>query len=245
VHRALADPRHGGQPTVSRLHDILAEALPLTAVTTVLDAGCGMGGTMLDVARRSHARCRGITLSERQAALGRAAFARAGLADRLRIEVGDYDDPPTETFDVVIAIESLAHSPNPAATLSALTTRLAPGGHIAIVDDLPEPGARGTPALARFQSGWRVPALLGGAEIRAELARLGLTLTLDRDLTHELRPRSRLTLAALATLNYGLRFVARGTRMRRLLESYDGGLALESLYRDGLMRYGLVVAQRG
>ena len=91
VHRALADPRAGGRPTVTRLHDVLLSALPAPPSGHVLDAGCGLGGTMLDLAGRCSARFTGVTLSEQQAAVGRAAAAKTGLADRIAIEVGSYN----------------------------------------------------------------------------------------------------------------------------------------------------------
>jgi len=164
VHRALADPRAGGRPTVTRLHDVLLSALPTPPSGHVLDAGCGLGGTMLDLAGRCSARFTGVTLSEQQAAVGRAAAAKTGLADRIAIEVGSYDSPPPGPFDLAIAIESLAHSPHPEKSIGAIVARLAPGGRLAVVDDMPEPQARGSRDLAWFQSGWHAPVLPGAAD---------------------------------------------------------------------------------
>jgi len=244
VHRALADPRAGGRPTVTRLHDVLLAALPAPPSGHVLDAGCGLGGTMLDLAQRSSARFTGLTLSERQAAVGRAAAAKVGLADRIGIEVGSYDSPPQGPFDLAIAIESLAHSPHPESSIGAIVARLAPGGRLAIVDDMPEPRARGTLDLELFQSGWRVPGLVGAAELDAMLARCGLAIVAHRDLTDEVRPRTLARIATLETLNRALHRLAPSAGLRGLLDSYHGGLALERLYRCALMRYRLVVAER-
>ena len=244
VHRALADPRAGGRATVTRLHDVLLAALSSPPSGHVLDAGCGLGGTMLDLAGRCSARFTGVTLSERQAAVGRAAAAKAGLASRVAIEVGSYDSPPQGPFELAIAIESLAHSPRPESSIGAIVARLAPGGRIAIVDDMPEPRARGTRDLAWFQSGWRVPALAGAAELKATLARGGLAIVADRDLTSELRPRTLARIAQLEKLNRVLRRFAPSAGLRELLDSYRGGLALERLYRFGLMRYRLIVAEK-
>jgi cyclopropane fatty-acyl-phospholipid synthase-like methyltransferase len=210
----------------------------------VLDAGCGLGGTMLDLARRCSARFTGVTLSERQATVARAAVAKAGLTSRIAIEAGSYDSPPQGPFDLAIAIESLAHSPHPEASIGAIVARLAPGGRLAIVDDMPEPRARGTRDLAWFQSGWRVPVLPGAAELKAMLARRGLAIVADRDLTDELRPRTLARIAQLEKLNRVLRRLAPSSGLRDLLDSYRGGLALERLYRFGLMRYRLVVAEK-
>jgi SAM-dependent methyltransferase len=244
VHRALADPRAGGRPSVTRLHDVLLAALIDPPSGHVLDAGCGLGGTMLDLARRCSARFTGVTLSEQQAAVGRAAAAKAGLAGRIGIAVGSYDSPPHGPFDLAIAIESLAHSPHPEVSIGAIVARLAPDGRLAIVDDMPEPRARGTRDLAWFQSGWRVPALAGAAELKAMLARRGLAIVADRDLTEDLRPRTLARIAQLEKLNRVLRRFAPSPGLREVLDSYRGGLALERLYRFGLMRYRLVVAQK-
>ena len=243
VHRALADPRAGGRPTVTRLHDLLLASLPAPPSGHVLDAGCGLGGTMLDLAGRCAARFTGLTLSAQQAAVGRAAVARAGFAARIAIEVGSYDSPPQGPFDLAIAIESLAHSPHPATSVGAVVARLAPGGRLAIADDMPEAQARGALDLV-LQSGWRVPALASAAELKAVLARHGLAIVADRDLTEELRPRTLERLARLETLNRVLRRFAPSAGLRELLDSYRGGLALERLYRAALMRYRLIVAEK-
>jgi SAM-dependent methyltransferase len=244
VHRALADPRAGGRPSVTRLHDVLLSALPAPPSGHVLDAGCGLGGTMLDLAGRCSARFTGITLSARQAAVGRAAAAKAGFAERIAFQVGSYDAPPEGPFDLAIAIESLAHSPHPETSVDALVARLAPHGALAIADDMPEPAARSTRDLEVFLSGWRVRTLAGAAELKSMLARRGLAIVAERDLTDELRPRTLESVARLETLNRWMHRLAPSAGLRELLDSYRGGLALERLYRAGLMRYRLIVAEK-
>jgi SAM-dependent methyltransferase len=244
VHRALADPRAGGRPTVTRLHDVLLAALRARPSGRVLDAGCGFGGTMLDLAGRCAARFTGLTLSERQAAVGRAAAAKSGFGNRIDIEVGTYDSPPDGPFDLAIAIESLAHSPHPQKSLAAIVARLGPHGCLAVVDDMPEPHARGTHDLALFQSGWRAPVLASAGEIKTALARQGLAIVADRDLTAELRPRAVAQIARLEALNRVLHRLAPTAGLRQLLDSYRGGLALERLYRAAMMRYRLIVAEK-
>jgi len=244
VHRALADPRAGGRPTVTRLHDVLLAALQVPPSGHVLDAGCGLGGTMLDLAAQCSARFTGVTLSERQAAVGRRAVAKTGLEGRIAIAVGSYDAPPEGPFDLALFIESLAHSPHPEKTLAGVAARLTPGGRLAIVDDVPEPQARGTRDLALFQSGWRAPILIGAADLRAALVRARLAIIDERDLTSELKPRTLASIARWEALNRALRRFAASAPLRALLDSYHAGLALERLYRSELMRYRLVIAEK-
>ena len=244
VHRALADPRAGGAPTPTRLHDVLLATLGAPPSGHVLDAGCGLGGTMLDLAGRCPARFTGVTLSGRQAAIARSAIAKAGFTDRVAIHVGSYDTPPAGPFDLALAIESLAHSEHPATSVAAIAAHLPPGGRFAIVDDMPEPAARGTRDLALFQAGWQAPAPLGAAELGATLVRCGLVIVADRDLTAELRPRPLERIALLEGANRLLHRLAPAPALKALLDSYHGGLALERLYRSSLMRYRLIVAER-
>jgi SAM-dependent methyltransferase len=244
AHRALADPRADGRPTFTRLHDVLATAVPQLLTGRVLDAGCGLGGTMLDLAGRGAATFVGLTLSERQAAIGRRAIADRRLTERISIRVQSYDTPGDADFDAVIAIESLAHSPQPIAAVAALATRLAPGGYFVIVDDMPEPAARGTRDLATFKHGWRLPVLLSAAELAAALERCGLAAATEHDLTAEVRPRTQAQIARLEALNRLLYRILPSAGVRALLDSYRGGLALERLYRDARMSYRLVVARK-
>ena len=244
VHRALADPRANGQPTVTRLHDVLLASLPVPPSGHVLDAGCGLGGTMLDLATRTSATFTGLTLSARQASIGNRAAAQADLAGRVALTVASYDSPPPGPFALAVAIESLAHSPHPAASLAAIAARLAPGGVLAIADDMPHAAAKGTHDLKLLQAGWRLPRLLDAAQLAAALAANGLAVIADRDLTEEVRPRTLAQIARLSAVNRALHRLAPSAGLRTLLDSYQGGLALERLYRRSLMSYRLVVARK-
>jgi SAM-dependent methyltransferase len=244
AHRALADPRMGGRTTFTRLHDVLAAALPAPLHGRVLDAGCGLGGTMLDLAARGSATFVGLTLSEQQAVVARRAVADAGRSARIEVRVESYDSPPPGPFDGVVAIESLAHSPQPTATIATLAAQLTPGGWLAIVDDMPRAAAHGTNDLAAFKAGWRLPVLLSATELQSALEHGGLTLATEQDLTGEVRPRTLRRIAQLERVNRALQRVAWSPGLRAMLESYRGGLALERLYRHGLMDYRLVVARR-
>jgi tocopherol O-methyltransferase len=244
VHRALADPRAKGRPTSTRLHDLLVETLPPLTSPRVLDAGCGLGGTMIDLASKLGGTYTGLTLSERQAQIGRRAIARAGLEAQIEIQVGSYDSPPDMPFDVVLAIESLAHSIDPGSSLQAFTSRLAPGGLLAIVDDMPEPAASGSADLAAFKTGWCLPVLWSAEQYMTGMQNGGLRLVADRDLTPDVRPRSLRHIQRLEALNRVVRRFVHAEGPRAMLDSYRGGLALERLYRRKLVQYRLLVACR-
>jgi SAM-dependent methyltransferase len=242
VHRALADPRANGRATTSRLHDVLIEHLPALANPDVLDAGCGLGGTMIALARRFGGTYVGLTLSKSQASIATRAVTRLGA---MSVRVQSYDDPPAGPFDLIVALESLAHSPNPRASLAALARVLRPGGRLAIADDMPTEGARASSDLAAFKAGWQCPVLWGRTEYLSACNALGLAVVFDIDLTADCRPRPLSRIAWLQALNHWGRAVVPISSFRRILESHQGGLGLERLYRHGLVEYRLLVLRAG
>lgn len=243
VHRALADPRADGRVTFTRLHDVLLEQVGILAGPRALDAGCGLGGTMLTLAESLGATCVGLTLSPSQAATANAEAARRQLGARVRADVRSFDDPPPGPFDLIVAIESLAHSLDPARSVAALSETLAPGGRLIVVDDMPEPAAALLPDLEAFRRGWQCPVLWPAASYLEAFARAGLRVEVQLDLTPQCRPRSH---GRIALLMAGNRLVRHwpAEAFRQLMDSHYGGLALERLILEGRVHYRLLVARR-
>lgn len=244
VHRGLADPRADGRPTTTRLHDLLVERIPIADSPRVLDAGCGLGGTMLALAARWGGDYTGLTLSYEQAAIARTAARRAGHSADVRVHVGSYDQPPPGPFDLVIAVESLVHSDDPGVSVTALSNALREGGLLAIVDDMPERDADGHPDVEAFRRGWACGTLWSHERYRQHLTALGMRIVVDEDLTGACRPRALTRIRALERLNRAARAAIPHAGFRAVMDSHAGGLALERLYRTGLMRYRLLVTQK-
>ena len=242
THRALFDAT-SGRTSVEHLHGRIAGALRPPPQPRGLDAGCGLGGTMLDLHRRFGGDWLGITLSPAQARRGEAAARRRGVAASCRFALASYDAPPAGPFDVVVAVESLAHSDTPAASVAALARRLAPGGTLLVVDDMPEPGARHDADFHAFAAGWQTPRPLERLGYAAVFAATGLVVEHESDLTALLRPRREAAIARLERLA-GMTAALPLPALRAVLDSHRGGLALERLYRRGLMRYVLLAARR-
>ncbi|WP_372616730.1 SAM-dependent methyltransferase [Falsiroseomonas sp.] len=245
VHRALADPA-GGAPSPFVIHQLMLEGLDLPLAPRVLDAGCGYGATMLDLAPQLGGDWTGLTLSAVQAARGMAEVAARGLTGRVRIEVRSYDAPLPGQYDLAYGIESLIHSADPARTVANLAAGLAPGGHLVIVDDMPEARlpAEAAARMDRFRRFWRCPVAPTREGWIAACTAAGLDLVAERDLNPLLRVRGMDELAPrLAALE-------RRARLPRLLglgvrlEAEIGGLLLETLQTEGFVRYRVLAARK-
>ncbi|MBS7792615.1 methyltransferase domain-containing protein [Roseococcus sp. SDR] len=245
VHRALADPT-GGPPSPLVIHRLMLEGLALPEAPRVLDAGCGYGATMLDLAPRLGGDWTGLTLSPEQAARGNAALAVAGLSARVRVQVQSYDAPPAGPFDLIYGIESLIHSADPRATLAGLAQRLAPGGHLLVVDDMPEPNLPPEPAqrLAQFKQDWRCPVAPDRDGWIAALRDAGLELVGERDLNPLLQVRGMAEVAPRLAEVRRRSWLSRSLGFGVRAEAEIGGLLLESLQTEGWVHYRLLAARK-
>jgi SAM-dependent methyltransferase len=242
VHRLLRsdDP---AVPPEQVVHARILAALGAARVSRAIDAGCGSGGTVFYLHERLGGEWHGLTISKRQQARAAAEAARRGHS-ACRFHLHSYDDALTMAgpVDLVIAIESLAHARDPAHTIRNLAGALAPGGVMAVVDDMPT--AQDDPDLAAFKSGWQCPALASRAAIIAALRDAGLTITVDEDMSALAPRRNPTVLRLLIVLNRVARALLPFAAARMVIDSLVGGLMLERLYARGMMQYRLIVARR-
>ena len=97
----------------------------------LLDVGCGWGGLLEYAATRYGVSGVGITLSEPQAEAARDRLAAAGVGRRVRIEVRDYRDLPTDwRFDKAVSVGMREHvgAARLPAYFDAVHRVLRPGG---------------------------------------------------------------------------------------------------------------------
>ncbi|ROO59099.1 mycolic acid cyclopropane synthetase [Micromonospora sp. Llam0] len=171
----------------------------------VLDLGCGVGGTMVRLAREVDGIISGVTISRVQAEIAAKRFAREGLTDRCHVLCADFAELPAEPhYDAMVAVEAVVHSPSLANLLPSLADRLRPGGRLILCDDWMTDKDRGLAArercLDQFRAGWRIGSLHTVAELVAMSERAGLRLAEDMDLTSYLhlgRPRDRVVKVAV------------------------------------------------
>jgi cyclopropane fatty-acyl-phospholipid synthase-like methyltransferase len=102
-----------GAPEASAQY--LAELAGVVPGDRILDAGCGVCGPAMAIARAyPDVTIEGVTISEVQARMGRELIAAAGLADRVRVHLADFHHLPFPDgwFDIVVYFESTGYSPD-------------------------------------------------------------------------------------------------------------------------------------
>jgi SAM-dependent methyltransferase len=239
VHRVLAEPGGAPDPTLlTRLVEMAAELPPEPAV---LDAGCGVGALMAELATRRGGSWTGLTFSPLQAERARAAAQSRGLIGAVAVHLRGPDEPPSQPVDAVLAVEALLHCRHPGRVAIALARVLRPGGRFVLVENMVEADAEARRTLARQL---RAPGLASEARWRERLAAAGLAITRTQDLSPLVPERSLAAIDRLANrLAAARRYLPLGD-VRRALDARLGALGLERLLREGRARYVMLTATR-
>jgi len=250
MHRALWAPGVTS-PLAAAAHvdrliaDVIA-GFDLGTSPSVVDFGCGVGGTLFHLAERfPSAALTGVTVSGRQVEVAIRMASVRRLQERCRFVLGDFHViQPTAPADVIVAVESFAHSASPDAFLASAAKHLRATGHLVIVDDFlaREEATLEASARARveeFRAGWRIPALDTVEHLADTAARHGFSLRAAEDLTPFTRPGSRLRdrlTAAASPL-----FARLGLVGTPFYGNIIGGNALQVGLREGFLRYCMLI----
>jgi SAM-dependent methyltransferase len=245
VHRLLTDPITGANgPLV--LHRLMLEGIELPRAPRVLDAGCGFGGTAFDLQPKIGGNWLGLTISPIQIRRAQEEADRRGLSGQIRFRLQSYDTPIEETFDLVIAIESLVHSSDPASTVRNLASSLAPGGHFVLVDDMPKENVRADllDDVAEAKRMWRCPVMPTERGWRAALEAAGLDVIRSADLSAQVWHRPVEEMTRLIERDRRRARWLRWSGLRMIPEANVGGLLLERLAVEGAMQYRALVGRK-
>jgi cyclopropane fatty-acyl-phospholipid synthase-like methyltransferase len=226
----------------------LADRGQVTRGTFVLDAGCGVGGSSMWLARHLEARVVGITIAPEQVALATGLAAEAGLAHLASFHEMDFAATsfPGASFDVVWNIESMCHAFDKPAYLRHVHELLKPGGRFVCLDMFSAEGCDEAVVRAMCDN-WSLPSLPSIESVRGGLSDAGFAQVESEDLTARvLRP-----VAALEAMANNARQLLRiekamqGTCSAVHEAHVKGALACAEGVRSGTFRYGFVGAVRG
>jgi SAM-dependent methyltransferase len=246
IHRLLRD-QATGEYSDRVVHRLVAQAVAGIGPLDALDAGCGYGGTCLDLHRMLGGCWLGITVNERQCRIAARNAEAMGVAEAVSFAWVSYDAPLSCRFNLVLGIESLIHSPAPAATVVNLTQALLPGGRFVIIDDmLAEPVApRHAEDIAGFKRYWRCPAMPTDKEWTQHLEAAGCVVEHVTDLSgRTLLPRTEAEVGSELAAVARRRCWRDPIGLRLVSDAQAGGLLLERLSLQGAARYTMIVARK-
>ena len=125
------------QAQIDLIEELLtwADDFRINRPQSILDVGCGIGGSSLYLAEKFGAKVTGITLSPVQANRAQARAQVAGLQDKTDFRVANALEMPfaDDSFDLVWSLESGEHMPDKVKFLQECYRVLKPGGKLIFV----------------------------------------------------------------------------------------------------------------
>lgn len=166
---SLADFALAAERLTRRLCDIAA----VGDGDHVLDAGCGLGGTIASLNERFRdLTLVGLNIDPRQVARA-SESVRPRRGNRIAFQVGDACRMPfpDASFDKVLAVECIFHFPSRERFFAEARRVLRPGGRLTLCDFVPERWVVPSLSFAKRFLSWHIEAVTGPIDIRCTLDR--------------------------------------------------------------------------
>ncbi len=216
----------------------------------VLDAGCGIGGSAIWLAKNHGNKVTGITVSGAQVRLARRNARRHGVERLVDFEVADFCHTPfaDESFDVVWAIESTCYAVDKRSFFHEAHRLLRPGGTLIVCDGYAarrEFNAKEWKAVMACLNGWAVPNLSTIDEFKACMGESGFRDIEIYEATENTIPSSR-RMYLTAVFTYPLQKMLELVRLRTKAQTanFNVAIAQYQVFRDGMVNYCIFKAKK-
>ncbi len=249
IHYGYRDEKVKSFPeSLLRMNEVMIEAAGIRPSDYVLDAGCGVGGSSIFIAKHTGAKVTGITLSERQVQQATANAKQQGVDKTAGFKVMNYSATnfPDASFDVVWGCESICYADSKEQFIQEAYRLLKPGGRIVVADGFVTKFENNDhPVIRQWREGWQVNFLESPERFQSFLEEAGFQNSIYRNISKQVTHSSRRLyrfyfLASLYLFWKRLTFSYRTTAMqkaniRACKFQYHG-------MKKGLWQYGLFTA---
>jgi tocopherol O-methyltransferase len=220
----------------------LAELANIRTGSTVLDIGCGFGGSSIYLAREYNARATGITISPVQVEMARNAATAAQLDVRFLLmdaEALDFD----QQFDLLWSVESISHYHDHRCFFAKAARFLKPGGVFALTDWFKKAGlsaAQERKFIEPIERGMFVD-LETMDDYESHLIAGGLQIVNRQDLTRQCAKSWDLALNMIRDKPFWALAARMGKDFVTNLKAFQ---AMRAAYASGNFVYGLFTARK-
>ena len=179
-----------------RFNEVMAKTAAITSKDHILDAGCGVGGASIFLAKTFGCRATGITITPRQVHLARRNAERVGVSHLVDFHEMDYHHTtfPDQTFSVVWGLESICYADKKEFIKEAFRV-LKDSGRLVVGDGFASKEhyeGKDAKLMQRWLDGWIVNALKTPAKFTQYSLETGFRETFYRNVTEQVRKTSRI-----------------------------------------------------
>lgn len=234
---------------IVRMNEVLADRARITKTDKVLDAGCGIGGSVIWLAKNIGCCAVGININENQLRIAKDLARRNNVDGLVEFLVKDFTDTGLAdgSFDVVWALESACHAERKADFAQEAYRLLAVGGRIVVSDGFLAEGLSKDQktAVKQWTEGWTVPNLATVSEFTTILGRSGFANIVSEDVTRYILPSSvRLHMAAITLFPIGKIMESLGLRSKVQTANIISAREQYNTLAKGYWKYCIFTARR-
>jgi len=216
----------------------------------VLDAGCGVGGSGIFLAKNKKAKVSGITLSEEQYKFAIENSSKLNMNDLLDFRLEDFTKTSfaSNSFDLIWCIESITSSPEKKLFAQEAFRLLKKGGKLIIADyfntlkDKKDPNNY----LEKWRKTWSMAPIESETEYLPKFLENGFSLVENHDYSRNILPTSKRmyyssVLGTVPSATYNLLFknVSRFAKTH-----YKSGYFQYKALKRGLWQYRILLFEK-
>jgi cyclopropane fatty-acyl-phospholipid synthase-like methyltransferase len=172
--------------SLAKMNEVMAITAQIKPTDTVLDAGCGVGGSSIFLANWIGCRVTGITLSEDQGQQAIENAKKKNVESLVDFRVMDYcaTNCPDESFDVVWGCESICYADDKQKFIQEAYRLLKPGGRLVVADGFITKFENNEhPIIRQWLDGWQVNYLETLERFCSFMQQTGFSNILYRDIS--------------------------------------------------------------
>lgn len=238
------------QQALGRENEVIAEMAHIKNSDFVLDAGCGIGGSSIFLAKKFGCKVIGITLSQKQADMAIKNARRNGVAGNTEFIVMDFENMnfPNGKFDVVWGIESICHATSKKKFIEDSYRILKPNGRLIIADGFATRDYftdEEKNIMQKWLSGWRINFLETQDNFEAFSKNIGFREISFTDVTKKVMPSSK----RLYKYSFPAMFFGKIAEFLKVRTKTQTGNIIAARYQhtallSGLWKYGIFYATK-
>jgi len=251
IHYGFHDEKHKSHnEAVINMNRVLAGIVKITSKDKVLDAGCGIGGSSIWIAKNIGSSITGLNIHDGQLKTAKDLAERNKVGHLVKFVKGDFTNMnfPNNFFDVIWGLESICYAENKKIFLSETKRILKKNGRIIVADGFLNKENLATnekKEMKKWLDGWAVPNLANVTEFRKYLKELSFKNIQFKDIKENVMPSSvRMYRASIHEypIRKILEWTGLGTKMRT--DNIVSAFYQHKTLKKGLWTYGIFYAKK-
>ncbi|RMD65866.1 SAM-dependent methyltransferase [Candidatus Pacearchaeota archaeon] len=235
---------------VVNMNRVLSEIAKITPKDRVLDAGCGIGGSSIWIAKNIGARVTGLNIHKGQLEIARQLAIKNRVENLTEFTEGDFTKTNLQdnSFDVVLGLESVCYAKNKKDFIREARRILKNNGRLVVADGFLQKenlDVKEKEEMKKWLNGWAVPNLSTLNDFKKYLKQLKFTNVKFLDIKKNVMPSStRMYKASIICYPIGKILEFLGIRNKTQTANIVSAFYQHKTLKKGLWTYGIFYAEK-